>query len=57
MHHNHQDIPISYTHFTASERSQLYKSRVTDKLSQSVIAAMMKRSKSTILRELSCNCS
>jgi len=48
---------MSYTHFTASERSQLYKLRVTDKLSQPAIAAMMKRSKSTISRELSRNSS
>ena len=37
--------------------SYLYKLRVTDKLSQSVIAAAMKRSKSTISRELSRNSS
>jgi len=48
---------MSYTHITASERSQLYKLRVTDKLWQSVIAATMKRSKSTISRELSRNSS
>ena len=37
--------------------SYLYKLGVTDKLSQSVIAATMKRSKSTISRELSRNSS
>ena len=37
--------------------SYLYKLGVTDKLSQSVIAAAMKRSKSTISRELSRNSS
>jgi transposase, IS30 family len=46
---------MSYLHFSISERSQLYKLRVTDNLSMSVIASIMKRSKSTISRELKRN--
>jgi transposase, IS30 family len=43
---------VSYTHFTASERLQLYKLRITDQRSIPVIAEVMKRKKSTISREL-----
>jgi IS30 family transposase len=48
---------MSYTHLTISERAEIYKLRETDKLSMSVIAATMKRSKSTISRELNRNTS
>ena len=48
---------MSYCHFTTSERNQLYKLRITDKLSQTVIAKMMNRAKSTISRELNRNTS
>ena len=43
---------MSYTHLTASERIELYQFRVKDKLAISVIAIKMKRSESTISREL-----
>jgi len=48
---------MSYSHFTTTERNQLYKLRITDKLSQSAIAKTMKRAKSTISRELNRNTS
>jgi IS30 family transposase len=48
---------MSYTHLSISERAEIYKLRETDKLSMSVIAATMKRSKSTISRELNRNTS
>jgi transposase, IS30 family len=48
-------IPMSYSHLSITERSQLYKLRVTEKLSMSVIANIMKRSKSKISRELKRN--
>ena len=48
---------MSYTRLTISERAEIYKSRVTDKLSMSAIAATMKGSKSTISRELNRNTS
>ena len=48
---------MSYTHLTTSERAEIYKLRETAKLSMSVIAATMKRSKSTISRELNRNTS
>jgi IS30 family transposase len=48
---------MNYTHLTISERAEIYKLRETDKLSMSVIAATMKRSKSTISRELNRNTS
>jgi len=43
---------MSYSHLTTTERNQLYKLRITDKLSQSAIAKTMNRAKSTISREL-----
>lgn len=46
---------MSYTHFTITERVELYKLRITDELSISVIAKQMKRSKSSISRELKRN--
>jgi transposase, IS30 family len=46
---------MSYVHFSTSERSQLYKLRITDNLSMSAIATIMNRSKSTISRELKRN--
>jgi IS30 family transposase len=48
---------MSYTHLTIAERAEIYKLRVTNKLSLSAIAATMKRSKSTISRELNRNIS
>ena len=48
---------ISWLSLTISERAELYKLREIDKLSMSVIAATMKRSKSTISRELNRNTS
>jgi transposase, IS30 family len=46
---------MSYLHFSITERSQLYKLRVTDNLSMSVIASIMNRSKSRISPELKRN--
>ena len=43
---------MSYSHLSASERFKLYQYRTTDKLTMTEIAAKMKRSKSTISREL-----
>jgi len=43
---------MSYTHLTISERTELYKLRITEKLSIAAIAKKMKRSKSSISREL-----
>jgi transposase, IS30 family len=48
---------MSYTHFTPSERNQLYAMRVVDELSISKIALEMNRSQSTISRELKRNSS
>jgi IS30 family transposase len=48
---------MNYTYLSLSERAEIYKLRVTDKLSMSVIAVTMKRSKSTISRELNRNTS
>ena len=44
--------PMSYSHFSSSERLTLYQLRNTEKLSMSMIAIPMKRSKSSISREL-----
>ncbi|MEI6329345.1 MAG: helix-turn-helix domain-containing protein [Pseudanabaena sp. ELA645] len=46
---------MSFKHLTTTERSELYKLRVTDQLSMSEIGRRMNRSKSTISRELSRN--
>ena len=43
---------MSFKHLTITERSELYKLRVTDNLSISEIGRRMKRNKSTISREL-----
>jgi len=43
---------MSYSHFSSSERLTLYQLRNTEKLSMSMIAIPMKRSKSSISREL-----
>jgi len=46
---------MSFVHLTTSERSELYKLRVTDQLSMSEIGRRLNRNKSTISRELSRN--
>jgi IS30 family transposase len=46
---------MSFKHLSTTERSEIYKLRVTDKLSMSEIGRRMNRSKSTISRELSRN--
>ena len=46
---------MSYKHLSTTERSELYKLRVTDQLSMSEIGRRMNRDKSTISRELSRN--
>lgn len=46
---------MSYSHLSITERSELYKLRVIDKLSISEIGRRMNRDKSTISRELSRN--
>ena len=46
---------MSYKHLSSTERSELYKLRVTDQLSMSEIGRRMNRDKSTISRELSRN--
>jgi transposase, IS30 family len=48
---------MSYTHLTPSERNQLYKMRVIDQLSISLIAQEMNRSPATISREIKRNLS
>jgi transposase, IS30 family len=47
---------MSYTHFNLSERFELYQYRSKENLTMEVIASKMKRSKSTISRELRRNC-
>jgi IS30 family transposase len=46
---------MSYTHFTPSERIQLYQLRITEKQSIGAIARIMQRAKSSISRELKRN--
>jgi IS30 family transposase len=46
---------VSFTHLTTTEKNELYKLHVTDKLSMSEIGRRMNRNKSTISRELSRN--
>jgi IS30 family transposase len=46
---------MRYKHLSILERTELYRLRVTDKLSMSAIAKIMNRSKSTISRELKRN--
>lgn len=46
---------MSYTHFTTSERIQLYQLRITEKRSIGAIARIMQRAKSSISRELKRN--
>lgn len=46
---------MSYTQLSTSERFKLYQYCTTDKLTMSEIASQMKRSKSTISRELKRN--
>ena len=46
---------MSYTHFSTTERSELYKLRVIEQLSISEIGRRLNRDKSTISRELSRN--
>jgi transposase, IS30 family len=48
---------MSYTHLTPLERNQIYKMRVIDQLSVSVIANEINRSQATISRELKRNLS
>jgi transposase, IS30 family len=48
---------MSYTHLTPLERNQIYKMRVIDQLSVSVIADEINRSQATISRELKRNLS
>ena len=48
---------MSYTHLTPLERNQIYKMRVIDQLSVSVIAHKNNRSQATISRELKRNLS
>jgi transposase, IS30 family len=43
---------MSYSHFSSCERFTLYRLRTTENLSMSIIAKRMKRSKSSISREL-----
>jgi IS30 family transposase len=46
---------MNYTHFTPSERIQLYELRITEKWSIGAIARIMQRAKSSISRELKRN--
>jgi IS30 family transposase len=46
---------MSFKHLSTTERSEIYKLRVTDKLSMTEIGRRMNRDKSTISRELSRN--
>ena len=46
---------MSYSHFSSCERFTLYQLRTTEQLSMSIIAIKMKRSKSSISRELKRN--
>ena len=46
---------MSYTQLSPSERMKLYQYRTTENLTMAEIAAKMKRSKSTISRELKRN--
>lgn len=46
---------MSYSHFSSCERFTLYQLRTTEQLSMSIIAKKMKRSKSSISRELKRN--
>ena len=46
---------MSYSHLSTTERLKLYQYRTTDKLTMEEVATQMKRSKSTISRELSRN--
>jgi transposase, IS30 family len=46
---------MSYSHFSSCERFKLYQLRTTEKLSMGIIAKQMKRSKSSISRELKRN--
>ena len=48
---------MSYTHFTSSERIQLYQLRITENRSIGTIARIMERAKSSISRELKRNTS
>jgi transposase, IS30 family len=43
---------MSYSHFSSCERFTLYRLRTTENLSMGIIAKRMKRSKSSISREL-----
>jgi transposase, IS30 family len=43
---------MSYSHFSSCERFTLYQLRTTEQLSMDIIAIQMKRSKSSISREL-----
>ena len=43
---------MSYSHLSTTERLKLYQYRTTDKLTMEEVATQMKRSKSTISREL-----
>jgi transposase, IS30 family len=43
---------MSYSHFSSYERFTLYQLRTTENLSMGIIAQRMKRSKSSISREL-----
>jgi transposase, IS30 family len=47
-----KDTPMSYSHFSSCERFTLYQLRTTENLSMGIIAKRMKRSKSSISREL-----
>jgi len=46
---------MSYKHLNITERAELYRLREIEKLSMSAIAKIMKRSKSTISREVNRN--
>jgi transposase, IS30 family len=50
-----KDTPMSYRHLNTTERFALYEYRTIDALTMEEIAIKMKRSKSTISRELSRN--
>jgi IS30 family transposase len=52
-----KDTPMSYSHLSTTERFALYQYRTIEKLTMEEIAAKMKRSKSTISRELKRNSS
>jgi transposase, IS30 family len=47
-----KDTPMSYSHFSSCERFTLYRLHTTEDLSMGIIAQRMKRSKSSISREL-----